>query len=214
LNGSARTRLPRKSPYRGKFLSQFTNILVLLLLAAALVSATLWLYERDSALPYEAMARGDQARRRAYRRPFAIRTREHRHHLSDIHRASPAGRWVRPALRHRAGRLAVTLSTENGWLAVAAVVTVTFMSKPAGVRDGMRVDMELSSEGGSVTLSSLGQLLPTGAFHLEATAESGAAIGRILSGGRSLSVRVRGSIVAIPLAGSEPHVVELVTACG
>ena len=39
-----------------KFLSQFTNILVLLLLAAALVSATLWLYERDSALPYEAMA--------------------------------------------------------------------------------------------------------------------------------------------------------------
>jgi Putative peptidoglycan binding domain len=93
-------------------------------------------------------------------------------------------------------------------------VTVTFMSKPAGVRDGMRVDMELSSEGGSVALSSLGQLLPTGAFQLEATAESGAAIGRILSGGRNLSVRVRGSTVAIPLAGSEPHVVELVTACG
>jgi magnesium-transporting ATPase (P-type) len=39
-----------------KILSQFTNILVLLPLAAALVSATLWLYERDSALPYEAMA--------------------------------------------------------------------------------------------------------------------------------------------------------------
>ncbi|MBS1181576.1 MAG: cation-transporting ATPase [Proteobacteria bacterium] len=39
-----------------KFLAQFTNVLVGLLLVAALVSAGLWLYERDSALPFEAMA--------------------------------------------------------------------------------------------------------------------------------------------------------------
>jgi Ca2+-transporting ATPase len=39
-----------------KFLGQFTDLLVLLLLVAALISAALWLYERDSALPYEAMA--------------------------------------------------------------------------------------------------------------------------------------------------------------
>ena len=39
-----------------KFLAQFTNVLVALLLAAALVSAGLWLFERDSALPFEAMA--------------------------------------------------------------------------------------------------------------------------------------------------------------
>ena len=39
-----------------KFLAQFTDVLVVLLLVAALVSAGLWLYERDSALPYEAMA--------------------------------------------------------------------------------------------------------------------------------------------------------------
>jgi P-type Ca2+ transporter type 2C len=39
-----------------KFLAQFTDALVILLLVAALVSAGLWLFERDSALPFEAMA--------------------------------------------------------------------------------------------------------------------------------------------------------------
>ncbi|MFC7611181.1 HAD-IC family P-type ATPase [Teichococcus aestuarii] len=39
-----------------KLLAQFQDMLVILLLAAALVSATLWLIERDAALPYEAMA--------------------------------------------------------------------------------------------------------------------------------------------------------------
>ena len=37
-------------------LAQFTDALVVLLLIAALISAVLWLYERDTALPYEAMA--------------------------------------------------------------------------------------------------------------------------------------------------------------
>jgi Ca2+-transporting ATPase len=39
-----------------KFLAQFRDVLVILLLAATAISAGLWLYERDSALPYEAMA--------------------------------------------------------------------------------------------------------------------------------------------------------------
>jgi len=39
-----------------KFLAQFKDVLVILLLAATGVSAGLWLYERDAALPYEAMA--------------------------------------------------------------------------------------------------------------------------------------------------------------
>ncbi len=39
-----------------KFLAQFTDVLVVLLIAAGLISALLWLYERDSALPYEALA--------------------------------------------------------------------------------------------------------------------------------------------------------------
>ena len=39
-----------------KFLAQFQDVLVILLLVATAVSAGLWLYERDSALPYEAIA--------------------------------------------------------------------------------------------------------------------------------------------------------------
>lgn len=39
-----------------KFLAQFQDMLVILLLFATLISAGLWLYERDSALPYEAIA--------------------------------------------------------------------------------------------------------------------------------------------------------------
>ena len=43
-------------PQWRKFLAQFQNVLVLLLLVATAISAGLWLYERESALPYEAMA--------------------------------------------------------------------------------------------------------------------------------------------------------------
>jgi len=39
-----------------KFLEQFQDVLVVLLLVATLISVWLWLYERDSALPYEAIA--------------------------------------------------------------------------------------------------------------------------------------------------------------
>ncbi|MFG1347740.1 cation-translocating P-type ATPase [Xanthobacter autotrophicus DSM 431] len=39
-----------------KFLDQFADVLVLLLIVAALVSGAVWLHERDSALPYEALA--------------------------------------------------------------------------------------------------------------------------------------------------------------
>ncbi len=39
-----------------KFLAQFQNVLVILLLVATAISLGLWLYERESALPYEAIA--------------------------------------------------------------------------------------------------------------------------------------------------------------
>src|ERR687895_744592 len=39
-----------------RFLAQFTNVLVILLLIATAISAGLWVYERDTALPYEAIA--------------------------------------------------------------------------------------------------------------------------------------------------------------
>ena len=65
-DGEARVRLGRHGkneltadtpvPAWRKFLAQFQDVLVVLLLVATAISAALWLYERDSALPYEAMA--------------------------------------------------------------------------------------------------------------------------------------------------------------
>ncbi len=46
----------KRVPGWRRFLAQFTDVLVILLLVAALISAALWLYERDTGLPYEAFA--------------------------------------------------------------------------------------------------------------------------------------------------------------
>jgi len=46
----------RRVPGWKKFLAQFKDALVILLLLATLISVALWLLERDSALPYEAIA--------------------------------------------------------------------------------------------------------------------------------------------------------------
>ena len=64
--GEARARLERYGrneltaekpvPAWQKFLAQFHDVLVILLLTATVISAGLWAYERESALPYEAMA--------------------------------------------------------------------------------------------------------------------------------------------------------------
>ena len=58
LERFGRNELAKEEPQPGwkKFLAQFRDILVILLLIATAVSASLWLVERDSALPYEAIA--------------------------------------------------------------------------------------------------------------------------------------------------------------
>jgi hypothetical protein len=48
-----------------RFLAQFQDVLVILLLVATTVSAVLWVYERETALPYEALR--DPRRRAAQR---------------------------------------------------------------------------------------------------------------------------------------------------
>jgi hypothetical protein len=65
-NEDARARLAQYGPNElaahtavpawRKFLSQFQNVLVILLLIATGISAALWVLERDAALPYEAIA--------------------------------------------------------------------------------------------------------------------------------------------------------------
>ena len=44
------------TPAWRRFLSQFQDVLVILLLIATAVSAGLWVYEREAGLPYEAIA--------------------------------------------------------------------------------------------------------------------------------------------------------------
>ena len=58
LEHDGRNELTAEEPVPAwrKFLAQFGNVLVILLLVATAISAALWLVERDSALPCEAMA--------------------------------------------------------------------------------------------------------------------------------------------------------------
>ncbi|HSK08607.1 MAG TPA: cation-transporting P-type ATPase, partial [Vicinamibacterales bacterium] len=58
LDRVGRNELAAEAPLPAwrKFLAQFQDVLVILLLVAAAISAALWLYERESALPYEAIA--------------------------------------------------------------------------------------------------------------------------------------------------------------
>jgi Ca2+-transporting ATPase len=58
LQRFGRNELAKEAPQPGwkKFLAQFRDVLVILLLVATAISAALWLAERDSALPYEAIA--------------------------------------------------------------------------------------------------------------------------------------------------------------
>jgi len=58
LEKYGRNELTAEEPVPGwkKFLAQFQDVLVVLLLIATLISTGLWLYERESALPYEAIA--------------------------------------------------------------------------------------------------------------------------------------------------------------
>jgi Ca2+-transporting ATPase len=58
LQRYGRNELAAEKPVPGwrRFLAQLQDALVILLLAAAAISAGLWLYERESALPYEALA--------------------------------------------------------------------------------------------------------------------------------------------------------------
>lgn len=58
LERFGRNELTAEKPVPGwqKFLKQFQDVLVILLLIATAISAGMWLFERESALPYEAMA--------------------------------------------------------------------------------------------------------------------------------------------------------------
>jgi len=55
-DGANELAVEKPVPAWRKFLAQFSDVLVILLLVAAAISAALWVIERDEALPYEAIA--------------------------------------------------------------------------------------------------------------------------------------------------------------
>ena len=55
-HGRNELRAEEPVPAWRKSLAQFMYVLVILLLVAAMISAGLWLYERDTTLPYDAIA--------------------------------------------------------------------------------------------------------------------------------------------------------------
>ena len=93
-------------------------------------------------------------------------------------------------------------------------VSFSYAFEPAGARNGMRIDVELSSEGGKVALSATGRRLDMDdLFVLEATTRADAALRRILTEGRTLSIRVQQRAQAFPLAGAKKPAADLIAAC-
>ncbi|MFZ2491068.1 MAG: cation-transporting P-type ATPase, partial [Thermoanaerobaculia bacterium] len=56
LHGPNELRAEKPVPAWRRFLAQFQDALVILLLAAGVISLVLWLIERESSAPYEALA--------------------------------------------------------------------------------------------------------------------------------------------------------------
>jgi hypothetical protein len=94
-------------------------------------------------------------------------------------------------------------------------LVVSFRFEPVGAADGMEIDMELSSEAGSVVLPATGErMLLDDAFVLEARTELDPVLRRIISEGVTLSIMVQDGVEEIPLAGAAEEAAALFEACG
>lgn len=77
------------------------------------------------------------------------------------------------------------------------------------------IPLELSSEGGRVQLRMRGERSELDdSFVLSTRTSLTPELVNVLSRGRNLTVRVRGDVASIPLAGAAPGVKELVRTCG
>ncbi|HKU93813.1 MAG TPA: hypothetical protein VJR58_00975 [Vineibacter sp.] len=106
--------------------------------------------------------------------------------------------------------MAISFSCDPATKALA----VSVILEPADAKDGMRVDVVLASEGGQVVLNATGQhLAMDDSFLLQATTRLDPSLRRILTEGRTLSIRVPGSTDTIPLAGAREQAQRLIDAC-
>jgi hypothetical protein len=94
-------------------------------------------------------------------------------------------------------------------------ITVAFAHEPVGAKDGMRLGIELWSEGGRVMLDAAGRRMQLDdLFVLEATTTLSPALRRILTEGKTLSVMVQDGVEEIPLEGAARAAAGLMEACG
>ena len=94
------------------------------------------------------------------------------------------------------------------------ILTVSLILEPADARDGLRTDVQLSSEGGQIVLRATGRRLALDdSFMLQATTRLDASLRQILTEGRTLSLRAPGSTDTIPLTGAREQARELIQAC-
>jgi hypothetical protein len=93
-------------------------------------------------------------------------------------------------------------------------IRFAYTFEPAGATSGMRIDVELSSEGGKMVLNAAGRRMDTDdAFVLEATTRADAALRRTLTEGRTLSIRVQMQVQAFPLSRATKPAADLIAAC-
>ncbi len=82
-------------------------------------------------------------------------------------------------------------------------LTAAFGFEPVGAADGMELDLELSSQGGSLVLHATGQrMLMDDSFVLEAKAPFDPALRDIITEGETLFVMAEDGVEEIPLAGA------------
>jgi hypothetical protein len=94
-------------------------------------------------------------------------------------------------------------------------IVVGFIHEPVGAKDGMRIGMELSSEGGRVRLDATAERLPPfdDRFLLLAETTLSPALRPILTDGKTLSVKVQDRGEEIPLRGAADAAADLIKAC-
>lgn len=90
---------------------------------------------------------------------------------------------------------------------------VSYEGAATPVRPGREVSVEFASEAGRVTLRMRGEPNEMGANLLSARPNFTQALRRLLAEGSTLRVTVAGQTNRIPLAGAQPGVAALATAC-
>lgn len=95
------------------------------------------------------------------------------------------------------------------------VLGISLVHEPAGARDGMTVETEWVSEGGQARFAMRGQRVELDdLFILTTETALTPDFARLLSAGRTLTIRIAGRVETIPLEGAAGGVAALRRRCG